>query len=131
MKKILSLLTVGLIFGALNMAAQAVIAFEKSEHNFGQFTEAQPQTYEFTFTNKGDKPLVIHQAMASCGCTVPTFPQEPIAPGKTGKIKVVYNGRGKFPGSFKKSVSVRTNASNALVRLYVSGEMIAGDAKKK
>lgn len=131
MKKMLSLLAIGFIFGALNVAAQAVISFDKSEHNFGKFAESHPQTHEFTFTNKGDKPLVIHQAMASCGCTVPTFPQAPIAPGKTGKIKVVYNGKGKFPGSFKKSISVRSNASNSLVRLYVSGDMTADDDKKK
>ena len=106
--------------------AQAVIKFERTSHDYGQFTEDKVQTCVFKFKNTGDQPLVIHQAFASCGCTVPTFSKEPIAPGKSGQIKVEYNGKNKLPGHFKKSVSVRSNASNALVRLYVEGEMVEG-----
>lgn len=117
------------IFGAfvlstMMLSAQAVIKFEKTTHDYGKFTEDKPQTYVFKFTNTGNQPLVIHQAFASCGCTVPTFTKEAIAPGKTGELKVVYNGKGKLPGHFKKTVSVRSNATNALVRVYIEGEMI-------
>lgn len=112
-----------LIVGTMMASAQAVIKFDKTSHNYGKFTEDQPQTCVFKFTNTGNEPLVIHQAFASCGCTVPTFTKEPIAPGKTGEIKVVYNGKGKLPGHFKKTVSVRSNASNALVRVYIEGDM--------
>lgn len=105
--------------------AQAVITFEKSSYSFGKFNENDPQTMEFVFTNTGDKPLVIQQAMASCGCTVPSYSLEPIAPGKKGKLKVVYSGKGKLPGPFKKTVSVRSNATNSLVRVYIEGDMIA------
>ena len=110
------------------MAAQgqAVIKFEHTTHDYGKFTEDKVQTCVFKFRNTGDQPLVIHQAFASCGCTVPTFSKEAIAPGKSGQIKVEYNGKNKLPGHFKKSVSVRSNASNALVRLYVEGKMIEG-----
>lgn len=110
--------------GTMLMSAQAVIKFEKTSHDYGKFTEDTPQTYVFKFTNTGDQPLVIHQAFASCGCTVPTFTKESIAPGKSGELKVVYNGKGKMPGHFKKTVSVRSNATNALVRVYIEGDMV-------
>ena len=83
----------------------------------------------FTFTNIGDAPLVIHQAVASCGCTVPEYTKEPIMPGKKGTIKVTYNGTGKYPGHFKKSITLRTNAKTEMVRLYIEGDMTAKDAK--
>lgn len=110
--------------GVMMMSAQAVIKFEKTSHNYGKFTEDKPQTCVFKFTNTGDQPLVIHQAFASCGCTVPTYTKESIAPGKSGEIKVVYNGKGKLPGHFKKTVSIRSNATNALVRVYIEGDMV-------
>ncbi len=105
---------------------QADIKFDKTTHDFGTFSEKNPTvTTSFTFTNVGDGPLVIHQAIASCGCTVPEYTQEPVQPGKTGTIKVTYNGKGRFPGKFKKSITVRTNAKTELVRLFIEGEMLA------
>ena len=68
-------------------------------------------------------PLIINQAVTSCGCTVSTYTKEPVAPGKTGEVKVVYNGLGKFPGKFKKTVTLRTNAKNPMVRLTIEGDM--------
>ncbi len=125
-----ALLLAGIVAGGMTLAnAQAVIKFENMTHDFGKFTEDKVQTCIFTFKNTGDQPLVIHQAFATCGCTVPTFSKEPVAPGKTGQIKVVYNGKSKLPGHFKKSVSVRSNASNALVRIYVQGDMSAAEGK--
>ena len=86
-------------------------------------------SYTFKFTNVGDAPLVIHQAVASCGCTVPEYSQEPIAPGKTGTVKVTYNGTGRYPGHFKKSITLRTNAKTEIMRLFIEGDMTAKDAK--
>ncbi len=106
---------------------QAEIKFDKMEHNFGTFAESQPvQKCTFTFTNTGDAPLVINQAVASCGCTVPSYTKEPIAPGKKGTISVTYNGKGKFPGHFKKTITVRTNAKTEMTRLYILGNMEEG-----
>ena len=103
------------------------LLFEKTSHNFGTFPESSPKvTCTFKFTNTGDKLLVIHQAMASCGCTVPQFPKEPIKPGESGEITVTYNGAGKFPGHFKKSITIRTNAKQEIIRLYVEGDMQPG-----
>ena len=98
--------------------------------SFGTFSENNPVvSCTFTFTNVGDAPLVIHQAVASCGCTVPEYTQEPVMPGKTGTIKITYNGTGKYPGHFKKSITLRTNAKTEMMRLFVEGDMTAKDAK--
>lgn len=102
----------------------ADIKFDKLTHNFGTFSESTPvQKCTFSFTNTGNAPLIINQAVASCGCTVPEYTKSPVAPGQSGKITVTYDGKGKFPGHFKKSITVRTNAATPMVRLYVEGDM--------
>lgn len=125
MKKI-SLIALMLTIGIFAAFAQgkAELKFEKTTHDFGTFSEEDPVvTYTFNFTNTGDAPLVIHQAVASCGCTVPTYTQEPIKPGAKGEIKVTYNGAGRFPGQFRKTITIHSNADNDLVRLYIKGDM--------
>ena len=123
MKKFM-LSTLLLICGIMVASAQAEIKFDKTTHNFGKFSESSPVvTCPFTFTNTGDKPLIINQAVASCGCTVPEYTKDPIQPGDKGTIKVTYNGTGKFPGHFKKSITVRTNGKVEMTRLYIDGEM--------
>ena len=126
MKK-LFLTTILSIFALVTFAAgEAEIKFEKTSHNFGSFPETEKVTCTFKFTNTGDNLLVIHQAIASCGCTVPQYPKQPIKPGESGEIKVTYDGSGKFPGHFKKSITLRTNAKQEIVRLYVEGDMLGG-----
>ena len=129
MKKLI-LATILSMFGILVFAAgggEAEIKFEKTSHNFGSFPESSPKvTCKFKFTNTGDNLLVIHQAITSCGCTVPQYPKEPIKPGESGEITVVYNGAGKFPGHFKKSITIRSNAKQEIIRLYVEGDMLGG-----
>lgn len=123
MKKIL-LSAMMLVCGITFASAQAEIKFDKLVHDFGTFSESSPVVEcTFTFTNTGNKPLIINQAVSSCGCTAPEYPKEPIQPGKKGEIKVVYNGTGKFPGHFKKSITVRTNGKVEMTRLYVEGTM--------
>lgn len=125
MKKLL-VLTMMIACGFMTAFAQkpAEIKFDKLTHNFGTFSEKEPVvTCTFTYTNVGELPLVINQAIASCGCTVPEYTKTPIQPGETGQIKVTYNGTGKFPGHFKKSITVRTNGAVEMTRLYVEGEM--------
>ena len=114
---------------AQKAAKQADIKFDKTSHNFGTFSEDNPVvTCVFTFKNTGTAPLIIHQAVPSCGCTVPTYTKEPVKPGESGKLEIRYNGVGKFPGHFKKSITVRTNGKTKMVRLYVEGTM---EASKK
>ena len=125
MKKLL-LSTLFLLCGLTASMAQkpAEIKFDKLTHDFGTFSEKNPVvSCTFTFTNVGETALVINQAVASCGCTVPEYTKEPIQPGEKGEIKVTYNGTGKFPGHFKKSITVRTNGAVEMTRLYIEGEM--------
>ena len=133
MKKILFLtgmvLCSMITFAQTAEKSQAEIRFEKLTHDFGTFPDSSPKvTCVFNFTNVGTLPLVINQAIASCGCTVPEYPKTPIKPGEKGQIKVTYNGAGKFPGHFKKSITVRTNGAIEMTRLYVEGTM--EEAKK-
>jgi len=103
----------------------AEIKFETLSHDFGTFSANDPVVKcVFKFTNVGEAPLIIHQAIASCGCTVPTYTKEPVKPGESGQIEVTYNGKGKFPGRFTKNITVRTNGKEtATVRLTISGDM--------
>ncbi len=127
MLKRLFMLTVVAVLFVCGAVAKPVIKFDKSSHNFGNFKESQVMQYNFVFTNTGDEDLVIQQAFSSCGCTIANFTKEPIAPGEKGKISVTYNGKGKFPGHFKKPVTIRSNAANTLVRVYIEGNMTTDD----
>ena len=131
MKKIL-VLTMLLFCGMSVALAQkpAEIKFDKLTHDFGTFSEKEPVvSCTFSFTNVGESPLIINQAVASCGCTVPEYTKTPIQPGEKGEIKVTYNGTGKFPGHFKKSITVRTNGSVEITRLYIEGDMTEAEKK--
>ena len=113
MKRIILALTM-LVAMVATASAQAEIKFEKVVHNFGTFEETAPvQKAVFTFNH----------AIASCGCTVPSYTKQPIAPGQKGQISVTYNGKGMFPGHFKKSITVRTNGNVEMSRIYIEGVM--------
>lgn len=122
-----------MLLGGFSVAnAQAKIKFDKLSHDFGTFVEtANVQQCTFTFTNEGDKPLVINQAVASCGCTIPKYTKTPVKPGEKGTISVTYNGRGRFPGHFKKMITVRTNGVPEMTRLYIEGTMKEKDNNSK
>lgn len=105
-------------------SAQAKIKFDKTSYDFGKFSEVTPvQKCTFTFTNVGNAPLIVNQAVASCGCTVPKYTKKPVAPGEKGTVNVTYNGKGRFPGHFKKTITIRTNGEPGMVRLYIEGTM--------
>ena len=70
-----------------------MISFQKDVHDFGKLKQHGNASTEFTFTNTGNAPLIISNAKGSCGCTVPTWPREPIAPGATASIKVKYDSK--------------------------------------
>ncbi|KAA6346247.1 hypothetical protein EZS27_006218 [termite gut metagenome] len=128
MKKNILFSIIALIIGCNKLSAQneAEIKFDTLTYNFGTFSEQDPVvSCEFHFKNIGKSPLIIHQAIASCGCTVPEHTKEPVLPGKTGTLKVTYDGEGKFPGYFRKSITVRTNSKTEMLRLYIEGVMEA------
>ena len=98
--------------------------FEVKSHDFGTIKEADgPVSCTFEFTNTGDKPLLIIDAAASCGCTRPEYPSKPIKSGKKGKIKVTYSPIGR-PGFFKKTVKVKTNGKERNTTLHIEGKVI-------
>ena len=88
--------------------ALPVFAFTEEAHNFGTIEEGVIAKYDFEFTNTGEAPLIITNASGSCGCTVPSWPREPIAPGETGKIHVEFNSNGRT-GNQTKTVTLSSN----------------------
>ena len=88
----------------------AEISFDKSTHDYGQIEKKCKWWCVFVFTNNGNKPLKITNAKGSCGCTVPQWPREEIAPGESGEIKVRYDT--KRIGVINKSVTIQSNAMN-------------------
>ncbi|MEO1653042.1 MAG: DUF1573 domain-containing protein [Bacteroidota bacterium] len=99
-----------------------VIEFEEYLHDFGQINEGDVVEHTFAFKNIGEVPLVIDRTTASCGCTVPSKPDEPIAPGKTGEIQVEFNSAGKS-GSVNKTVRIFANTVPAVTTLTIKGEI--------
>ena len=99
---------------------KASIKFNETVWDFGTIKNDRPATHEFEFVNDGTGNLLIVEATAQCGCTRPEWPEKPIAPGKKGKIKVSYNPIGR-PGSFEKTITVKTNGSPKKVHLRIRG----------
>ena len=95
------------------------LKFAELNHSFGEIMQDSKNTYIFKFTNTGKEPLVIENAAGSCGCTVPTYPKEPIAPGETGEIEVVYSP-GKQQGEQTKTVSITANTEPNVTKLNIS-----------
>ncbi|MEA2106690.1 MAG: DUF1573 domain-containing protein [Bacteroidota bacterium] len=95
------------------------IYFDKTSHDFGKIKYMGDGTCEFTFKNTGKEPLLLTNVRASCGCTTPTWPKEPIKKGKKGTITVKYNTR--IIGNFTKSIRVYSNAKSSPVTLKITG----------
>jgi len=92
------------------------MAFSDLSHEFGTVPEGPDATCEFTFKNTGNEPIVIQKAQPSCGCTVPTYSKEPVAPGATGVINVAYHTKGK-PNPFTKTITVVSNAGTKVLTI--------------
>lgn len=129
MKKTIAIF--GLLFLAalfFNAKAQALggaeISFDKETHDYGTIKQNDDGSYEFVFKNTGTAPLLISECIGSCGCTVPVWPREPIAPGATAKIKVTYDT--KRIGLINKSVTINSNAVDSPTKVIrIKGEVIA------
>ena len=98
-----------------------LIKFEETTHNYGKIQYKGDGTCSFKFENKGKEPLLLTKVRASCGCTTPSWPKEPVKSGKTGTIKVKYNTRIK--GNFSKSIRVYSNAKNSPILLRIKGQV--------
>lgn len=98
------------------------IYFSQATFDYGEIKEGSDGIYTIDFKNIGDTPIIVNRVRSSCGCTVPSWPKEPVEPGATGEIKVKYNTR--LTGSFMKSVYVYSSADNSPVKLTVKGKVL-------
>ncbi len=98
------------------------ISFETETINYGTIEKGANGVREFVFTNTGKSPLIISNARGSCGCTVPTWPKEPIKPGEKGTIKVKYDTNRSGP--INKSVTITSNAKTPTKVLRIKGNVI-------
>jgi hypothetical protein len=118
----LTVIATGLMCIGLSFRPQAgpKIVFDQYLFDFGTIKRHADGTCSFSFTNRGDAPLVVTKVTASCGCTVPSYPKEPVLPGQSDVIRVAYNT--KNVGVFSKTISVSTNdPANPTVVLTIKG----------
>lgn len=102
--------------------AQGKLQFDKETFDFGDIAQGTPVVHEFKFKNIGNQPVVLSNVQASCGCTTPEWTNTPVLPGKTGSIKAAYNAAAM--GTFNKSITVTSNASNSTQVLFIKGTVV-------
>jgi Protein of unknown function (DUF1573) len=90
--------------------AYPVMTFETTYHNFGKIEQGEVVKYDFKFKNTGDAMLIITSVNSTCGCTVPSFPRDPVMPGDSGVISVEFNSRGKS-NIQKKPITIMANTN--------------------
>lgn len=151
MKKITSIVMLSLMFIAISGNTQAqkatsaapapaatttapkpnpkapVIKFEKLVHDYGTIQYDADGNCEFKFKNTGKEPLILSNVVSSCGCTVPSWPKEPILPGKSSSIKVHYDT--KRVGTISKTITVMSNATEDRIILSIKGNILAKPAE--
>jgi hypothetical protein len=126
----IGLIVSGMIFSEnanaqVEVSKGAKIKFNKEVHDYGTIKYDGDGSCTFEFTNEGNEALIISNAKGSCGCTVPKYPQEPIAPGASGVITVKYDT--KRAGAINKSVTITSNAVNVeggIVTVRIKGEVL-------
>ncbi len=114
--------------GEVDTVNVAKMTFEDPDYEFGEVREGQIVRHIFKFTNTGKVPLVIFNAKSTCGCTVPSWPKDPIEPGKQGEILVEFNTSGKT-GFQEKPVTITANTYPSTTRVYLRG--LVHEAKTK
>lgn len=113
--------------GPVDTVNVARLTFDEARYDFGEVPEGEKVEHTYTFTNTGRVPLIISNARSTCGCTVPTWPKTPIAPGETGAITVAFDTSGK-PNRQSKPVTITANTYPANTVVYLEGFV---QAKKK
>ncbi len=108
--------------GSFDGLKNPIMEFETEVIDYGTIEQGSNGEREFKFTNKGKSPLIISEAKKSCGCTIPSFPKEPIKPSESSVIKVMYDT--KRLGPINKSVTLISNAERENIVLRIKGEVI-------
>ena len=99
------------------------IKFEQVYYDFGDIVQGEKVSYSFVFENTGGSPLLIEDAFASCGCTVPEYDKEPISPGGKGRIEVIFDSSGRRGNQYK-SVIIKTNTPESKQRLTIKANVL-------
>ncbi len=128
MKKILvaSLLSFFSLCTFAQSKVDAVVKMNTERYDFGKIKQGEPVTYAFEIKNIGDKPLVVENSWASCGCTTPEKITEPIQPGTTAKLKVQYNAAAVAP--FTKDVNIKFAGVDEVKVVKIVGEVLSAEA---
>ena len=121
MKKLVVIALLAIVSFATQANAQAKIEFKTETVDYGEIVKGSDGVRTFEFTNTGDEPLIITDVKSSCGCTVPSKPKGPIAPGESEIIKVKYDT--KRVGPIRKTVTVYSNAERTTVSLKIKGKV--------
>ena len=131
MKQVFSILAfvlVGAYCANAQSASGAVMTFDVTTIDYGSIDKGGDPIRKFKFTNTGNEPLIIKTAKGSCGCTVPTYPKEPIMPGESNVIEVRYDTQ--RVGPFTKTVTLTTNEAKDTHTLTIKGEVKAPAAQE-
>lgn len=99
-----------------------VLKFDKEIYDFGKIKAGDKVSYSYAFENTGKSPLIITDAVASCGCTIPSWPNKPINPGEKNAIKVIFNSAGKS-GLIDKQITITANTAPAQTLVHLIGEV--------
>ncbi len=102
------------------------MSFEETEFDFGNVTDGDKVAHTYKFKNTGNEPLILSNAKGTCGCTVPTWPREPIAPGASGELIVEFNSKNK-KGKRTQKVTVTANTDPPQSFIYLKGEVLAAE----
>lgn len=108
--------------GKVDTSQLPKFTFTNDTYDFGQIKQGEKVSYSFKFKNTGNTPLIISSASASCGCTVPSYPEEPIQPGEESRIDVVFDSNGKM-GMQTKTITLVANTIPNTKVLYLRGEI--------
>jgi hypothetical protein len=134
MKRLFTLLLISvLISGNFQIFAQqakdsdstsfAQITFEVTDHSFGEVTQGEKVEHIFKFKNTGNFPLILQNVLTTCGCTVPEWPKEPIAPAEEGILRVIFDSTAKI-GRQNKVITIRSNSKSGDYRLRISAMVL-------
>lgn len=120
---LLTLFALAVVFNVQAQVAGPVITFTESSVNFGDLTQGDKVSHTFQLKNTGTAPLIISNVAATCGCTVPSWPKDPIAPGQSAEIQVSFNSAGKV-GAQNSVVRIYSNASEPIEKVSLISNVI-------
>jgi hypothetical protein len=126
MKKLFLLSVMALLAFAVQAQTEkkgAIMEFKEKSIDFGDISQGDKVEHTFVFTNNGDTPLVISNVAVTCGCTAPSWPKQPVAPGAVGELKIVFNSAGKM-GKQNSVVRIYSNASEPIEKVSLISNVL-------